>query len=261
MTNTGILNLTNLDMGNGTALTLNGSNMANVNVESGSTLTLGANTTLSGYLNVQDSGSTFNAQGHAIAANTLYLGWFGNSPVTVTNLGLVTATNLDIGNGTALTLNGSNLANANVESGSALTLGANTTLSGYLNVEDSGSTLNAQGHAIAASNLYLGWFGNSPVTVTNLGLVTATNLDVGNGTALTLHGGDVINNIDLQSGSVLTVEQTHGIGLTLNGTSRGSLAIDPSSMDLVFTSTSRMNWDFRWKDPSSTRTGSAPSTV
>ncbi len=48
---------------------------------------------------------------------------------------------------------------------------------------------------------------------------------------------------------MLTVEQTNGIGLTFNGT-LDNLSIDPSSIDLIFTTNSSPNWDFRWLDPS-----------
>ena len=148
-------------------------------------------------------------------------------------------------------------AYSNVESGSTLNLGANLNIGpgGVLNVQDSGSTLNAQGHALSAPTLYLGWNGNASVSLTDLGQVTLINLYVGNsaaGSDLTLHGGDVINNlINLQNGSVLTVQQTNGIGLTLNGTSLSSLTIDPSQMDLIFNVNTAPNWDFRWADPSS----------
>jgi len=152
---------------------------------------------------------------------------------------------------TAATGNGT--GNVDVYSGSTLTLGANMNLTGYLNVQDSGSTVNAQGHASAAVTLFVGHYGTTSVNVTNLGQVTFNTLYVGNGTAgsnLTLHGGDVINSlINLQNGSVLTVQEVNGIGLTLNGTSLSSLTIDPSSMDLIFTLNSQPNWDFRWADP------------
>ena len=66
-----------------------------------------------------------------------------------------------------------------------------------------------------------------------------------------MHGGAVVSDlIDLSGNSVLTVDQVGGKGLMLDGTSLGSLAIDPSTMDLVFTSTATGNWDFAWKDRS-----------
>ena len=54
--------------------------------------------------------------------------------------------------------------------------------------------------------------------------------------------------IDLKNSSMLTVQEMSGIGLTLNGTTFSSLTIDPSTMDLVFTSTAPGIWDFRWLD-------------
>ena len=114
-------------------------------------------------------------------------------------------------------------------------------------MQDSGSTVDLQGHALTANSLLVGWGGSSSVTVSNLGLVTLNTLEMGNSTAgsnLTLHGGDAIKSeISLMNGSVLTVDQVGGIGLTLDG----SLTLERSSMDLVFNAT---GWDFRWQDPS-----------
>ncbi len=104
---------------------------------------------------------------------------------------------------------------------------------------------------MTADSLLLGWNGNSAVTVTDAGQFNLNSLYLGNGTTLTMHGGDVVNNqIDLTGNSVLTVDQVNGTGLTLNGTSLSNLTIDPSSMDLVFTSAAAGNWDFAWMDPS-----------
>ena len=55
--------------------------------------------------------------------------------------------------------------------------------------------------------------------------------------------------LSLTGGSTLTVQQTNGMGLTFAGSSASDLTIDPSTMNLVFTSTAPNNWDFRWKDP------------
>ncbi len=286
-------NVSYLQLNNGSTATTTGTGSVtgSIDVYGGSTLTAGADLNLSGYLNVQDS-STLNMQSHNITANEVFLGWYGSSAVTLQNLGDITATNLYVGNGltfnitssdtitnfylnsgasSTLTNNvsylqlnngstatttgtGSVTGSIDVYGGSTLTAGADLNLSGNLNVQDS-SMFNAQGHALTADSLLVGWYGSSAATVTNLGQVTLNNLYMGNSTAgsdLTLHGGDVINSvINLQNGSVLTVDQTHGIGLTLNGTSLSSLTIDPSSMDLIFTSTSLDNWDFRWMDPSS----------
>ena len=210
----------------------------------------------------------------------------GSSTVTLNRgsgtPGTLTLGNLFLGNGQNLTLltgdtissgdNGVNVTDGatlttavvanitnndvNVTTGGTLNLGASLNLaSGNLNDQDSGSTFDAQGHAVTAMKLLFGSSGAAPVTVSNLGTVTADQLLVGNGTALTLHGGDVIGSkIDLENGSVLTVlESSGGTGLTLNGTSASSLTIDPSSMDLVFTSAAPLtpeDWVFRWMDPS-----------
>jgi fibronectin-binding autotransporter adhesin len=276
--------------GSGATTAATGNITSSIDVYSGSTLTAGANLNLSDHLNVQD-GSTLNMQGHGItAANYVALGYNGSSAVTLQNLSTIATPTLYVGNGMAFNLTaadtvtnfyldnkatstltndvsylqltngaaatttatGGATSSIDVYSGSTLTAGANLNLSNHLNVQD-GSTFNAQGHALTADTLLVGYNGTSTVSVTDLGQVTLNNLYVGNSTAgsnLTLHGGDVVNNlIDLQNGSVLTVQQTGGIGLTLNGTSSSSLTIDPSSMDLIFTLNSTSNWDFRWMDP------------
>jgi hypothetical protein len=274
-----------LQNGSSATTTATGNITGNIDVYSGSTLTAGADLNLTGYLNVQDSGSTLNMQGHNITANQPLFGWYGSSAVTLQNLGNIAATSLYVGNGMTFNLtsadtvtnfylnshatstltnnvsylqlqNGSSATTAatgsvtgsvDVYNGSTLTAGANLNLTGYLNVQDSGSTFNAQGHALTADTLYAGWYNTSAVTISNLGQMTLNNLYVGNGTALTLHGGDVVNNlIDLSNNSELTVQQVNETGLTLNGT---SLTIDPSSMDLIFTIDTSPNWEFRWQDP------------
>jgi hypothetical protein len=90
-----------------------------------------------------------------------------------------------------------------VFSGSTLNLGADMTLTNNLDIRD-GSTVDAQNHAITANQLLVGFF-------------------------------DTNSEISLNGGSVLTVAQTGGTGLTLNGTTLSSLTIDPSSMDLILT--------------------------
>jgi hypothetical protein len=246
----------------------------NATVNSGSSLNLGAAMNLSGSLNVYGSGSTLNLDGYSLSANTLFLGWNGSSPVAFDRgsgtPGTLALANLDIANGQVLSLiagdstpnvtvsgAGSALStattanvagNATVQAGGTLNLGAAMNLSGSLNVYGSGSTLNLDGHSLSANTLFLGWNGSSPVNLINPGTISVGNLDVGNGTAFTLLGGSLVNGqIDLQGGSVLTIQPTNGTGLTLNG----GLTLDPSSLDLIFNLNSAPNWDFRWKDPSS----------
>ena len=250
----------------------------------GGTLNLGANMNIaSNYMTVAGTGATLNLAGHNLSANALSLGFISTPVVTFERgsgtQGALTLGTLDIGNSQSLALISTDrISVANIIGGTLTTaasgnitgavqlgisnsgldgtmnLGANLTLSGNLDVQDSGTIFNAQGHAVSAAVLYLGWNGTAPVTVNNVGAVTAVDLAMGNGTSVTLHGGDVISSqIDLQQSSVLTVQQSSGgTGLTLNGTSPSDLTIDPSSMDLNFTSMTPGGWDFRWEDPNST---------
>jgi hypothetical protein len=245
------------------------------------TVTLTANESASNvYLgNGSGTSGTLDLGGNTLTiANNLVIGQSGGTGTLSEGGGSFTATNLYVENGNSLTfggtdavttvqlsgassvtttaagnITGGSYTGSNVESGSTLNLGANLNYAGgSLNVQDSGSTLNMNGHSLTGYALDLGWNGTAPVTVTNAGLINVSELYVGNGTALTMHGGDVVgNSINLTGGSVLTVDQVNGTGLTLNGTSSTSLTIDPSSMDLVFSTTTPGSWDFRWLDPSS----------
>ncbi len=262
----------------------------NVQVYSGSTLNLGASMSLTGSFDARDTGTIINLNGNALAANSIYLGYYDGEPVTLNRGGAggtLTATNLLVGNTTfnllstdsvtnyylnnaTSTLNssvsslqlvsGSNATTTaagnvtggvQVFSGSTLNLGANLNLSGSLDIRDLGTTVNAHGFGITANSLLVGFYDTQPVSLINNGTVNVANLYVGNGSALTLHGGDVVSSLlSLTGGSTLTVQQVNGIGLTLNGTSPSSLTIDPSSMDLIFNLNTSPNWDFRWQDPS-----------
>ena len=228
----------NLGFGNGTSGTLNlGSKALTV---SGEVL-----------LGIGGTGSITEGAGGSFTAASLY-----SSASSITFGANDAVGYLQIENGSAATTSATGNVTSNgsiyVISGSTLTLGAALNISGALSVQDSGSTLSANGHGITSNQLYVGWNGSSAASLTNAGPVTTTDLYVGNGSSLTLHGGDVVNSlIDLKGGSTLTVQEVGGTGLTLNGTSLSSLTIDPSSMDLIFTLNSTPNWDFRWQDPSS----------
>jgi hypothetical protein len=267
----------------------------NIEVEGGSTLNLVSNTTTGGVVIVgAGTNSTLNMEHNtltayalylnaenpsvllergAIAATYLYYTGFGTGTTTfdimtndsVVSLNLTHAAStlysnveyavLTGGSSITTTATGSITIDAEVLSGSSLTLGANLTNS-QVNVQDAGSSLNANGYSINTGNFFVGSNGTSAVSVTNLGQVTANTLDLANGSMLTLHGGDtIINTINLSGGSVLTVDEANGIGLTFTGTPATSLSIDPSMMDLVFT---EGGWAFRWQDPT---TGNWISTL
>jgi hypothetical protein len=254
----------------------------------GAALNLSGTGPAAGYLYVNGTGTTVHMNGNAINANVVVMGAPGSpNPVPAGTLDrggaggvLNLATGLVVNDGTfnlaagdkmevleaavgstvTTAATGNVTVDVAVAGGSTLNLGADLSLtgtdshltaSGQLNVQDKGSILNAQGHAITADSFLVGQNGTSPVTVTNLGLVTVNTLEVGNGSTLTLHGGDTVNKqLSLTGGSTLNVQQTNGMGLTFGGASASDLTIDPSQMNLIFTSIAPGNWDFRWKDPS-----------
>jgi hypothetical protein len=245
----------------------------NANILSGSTLNLGADLSLTGQLDVENVGSAVHMNGHNISAGTILLGQFGDQAVTLdrgTPAGSLTATNLYIAQGTlnliaadAITnLNLDNQATVttaatgnvtgavNVTTGATLNLGANLN-AGNIDVEDTGSVINAHGFGITAISLILGHFDTTATTVTDTGPVHVETLLLDHGSTLTLHGGDTASSeVLLANGAVLTVQQTGGMGLSLTAASPG-LSIDSTSkMDLIFTTNTGPNWDFRWADPS-----------
>jgi PEP-CTERM motif len=150
------------------------------------------------------------------------------------------------GGSTATTAATGNVSSSvGVNEGSVLHLGADLSL-GSLVIRDAGSMVDAHHFGISVAGQLL-LDGTSPGGLINAGAMQVDSLLMANGSTLTLHGGDLINtSISLTGDSVLTVQQANGMGLTFNGTSTGSLSIDPSHLDLVFTST---GWDFRWPDP------------
>ena len=215
-----------------------------VNVLSGSTLNLGADLSLSGTnppaLDVENTGSVVNMNGHNITAPSIYLGQFGDQPVTLNRgstpgslttgtlfiaqntLNLIAsdsigALNLDNNATVTTAATGNVTGSAMIDSGSTLNLGANLNLSnGFIDLENIGSSINAHGFAITTSSLQLGLFDPGATTVTDAGTLTLGSLYLNNGSTLTAHGGDSVSSLlSLTNGAVLTVQQVGGIGLTL----------------------------------------------
>jgi hypothetical protein len=227
------------------------------------TLNLGANANLTSGLNVEDTGATLNLAGNNLTTSgTLWLGYFRASAVglnrgsgtpgtlTVSNLDLGNSqnlpliagdaiTNIDIENGSTLTTaaTGNITSGGSIVSGATLNLGANASLSGGLNVEGSGSTLNLAAHNLTTTNtLWLGYFQSSAVSLNRgsgtPGTLTVSNLDLGNSQNLPLIAGDTITSFDIETGSTLTTAATGNItsggsivsGATLNLGANASLS-------------------------------------
>ncbi len=252
----------------------------NIDIESGSTLTMGANMALAGALSLQDAGSTLDMQGHTLAANQIFYGWYGSGVPTIVNrgplianylyvadqpfslapadsvtnfylfnvagstLGSNTVNNLQLSASSSLvtTTTGNVTGNIDIAGGSTLTMGADMPLTGYLNLQDAGSTLNMQGHTLTANQIFYGWYGGGVPTLVNRGPLVTPNLyvadqpfslapadsvtnfylyNVGGSTLgsntvsylqlsassslITTTTGNVTGNIDIESGSTLTM--------------------------------------------------------
>jgi hypothetical protein len=168
------------------------------------TLNLGADLNVSGYVAADYAGATLNMNGYNITAGSISLGGFGYAPVTLNRgtvpgsmrtAGLVlfdAALNLlatdavgefDLVEGTTTlgssvaslslqtnsvattTTAGSITGNATVETGSSLNLGQNLILTGTLDIENNGSVVNMNGDGVSAGTIYLGWNDNQAVTL------------------------------------------------------------------------------------------------
>ena len=122
-------------------------------------------------------------------------------------------------------------SNVNVFSGSTLNLGANLSLTGTLDVENTGSVLNMNGFNISAPTILLGQFGLQSVTLdrgTPPGSLTATDLYVAvntfnllasdnvtnfhlNNATTTLNSGVAVSFLDLIAGSTATTTTSGNI--------------------------------------------------
>jgi hypothetical protein len=255
----------------------------NVDVASGSTLTLGADLNVSGIVQVYGDNSTLNAQGHKITADTLLVGYGtnirflnrGDLAVTtlymtnqtinlgaadqVTNFQLINgSTNLGgvagiqslyLQNSSATTTATGNLTGSvEVFDGSTLTLGADLAV-GPNNIEVNGnnSTINAQGHAITARTLNL--IGGNNVQLLNDGAITVGTWYQGQGIQVELHdGNDTVQSLILGHTSDLRIKSA-ATGFTLGGTTGNDLQFNGTSTLTLELDGSQPGWVFRWANP------------
>jgi hypothetical protein len=247
--------LSNLSLSNNStaATTAAGNVTGNVNIYSGSTLTMGADMTLSGGLNLQDTGSTLDMAFHALSANQIFFGWYGGgSTMTLSNRGRLTAnylyvanqpfdlnaadsiSNFSLSNGTSTfnapisglylsnnstattTAVGNITGNVGIYNGSTLTLGADMTLSGSLNLQDNSSSLDMKEHTLNASQIFFGYYGGS-TTLLNRGRLTANYLYVAN-QPFNLNAADSISNFSLSNGTSTINTPLSSLTLSNNST-------------------------------------------
>lgn len=282
---------------------------SDIEVASGSLVTLGGHITGAGAILLHDAGSTLNAQGFNITANELYLGWHGtgatltnrgnltlgalavhDQPLTLTPSDSVTqfhlsnsSTTLNPGvtvsrlamynNSTAATTTFGNItgsiyltgnstlalaagvqltSNIEIWSGSQMTLGGHIAGAGTIELKDSGSTLNAQGNNIAATALYLAWYGAGG-SIVNDGAFNFGIWAQGNSNLTSLHNGnDSITILQLAGGSQLHITDAAGqsTGLTILGLTASSLNIDVTSKLILDIDGLTSDWILRWANPS-----------
>ncbi len=212
--------VSSLDLRDGSvATTTAGGNVTlNVSVASGSALHMGADLKVGNVVDVEGQGSVLDMGGHSITALSVDLG--GNSPagqlITVENQGNIAASELYVGNIKYDLLAGDKLTTFELYNASSTLNGAVANLS--LRSDSTASTI-----------------AGTPMTMSSISLDRTSTL--------TLHGGDeVTSSISLTNGSLLTLQETNGTGVTYDGANPTTTS---SHIDLNFTAT---GWDFRWKD-------------
>ena len=187
----------------------------------GGTLTLGADMTLTGNIDVRDN-SVLDMAGHAVNAQSIFLGYYDGLPTTLQNRGAFTAQNLYVGNESLNLIAADSLAivsvtsaahvttaatsnvtsTANVFTGGTLTLGAGMTLTGNIDVRDN-SVVDMAGHPLSANTVFLGWYDGLPTSLSNRAALTATYLYVGN-QSFNLNAADSASNLSLHNASATT---------------------------------------------------------
>jgi PEP-CTERM motif len=113
-------------------------------------------------------------------------------------------------------------------------------------------TLNANGHAIAASTIAIGSDGG-PVAFLNDGLVTAGAWNQGGGSQIRLNQpGDTLGSVSLTGNSILTIGDTAGqtSGTTLGNVLVSDLSVAAGSDLALEVNGLAGGWVFRWADPS-----------
>jgi hypothetical protein len=138
---------------------------------------------------------------------------------------------------------------AYVEPGCTLTLGANLSLSNWLDLR---GNLAAGGHSVTATTIYMG-YNAGPATLQNDGLLFATTYQQGNSTGIQLHQpGDTFGTMDLTGNSSLLMHDAAGqsTGLILSNSASSSLVIDPGSVLTLEINGQASGWILRWADPS-----------
>jgi hypothetical protein len=235
-------------------------------------------------------GTVLNANSHNItAANQILIGWDGGNPallnrgnLTTSKLGVrdqnfqltptdsvqnfelvncgtslgagVAIERLTLGtNATASTIQTTNISQSvNLNSGGALTLNADLSLTEYIGIADAGTVLNANGHSISASGqLLLGFVGTGAPVLQNFNRLNVGEIVQGNGTELSLASGeDTTDRIVLGGSSrLISTVSAAGTGLTLTGPEFTELIIDPDSHLTIGLNGSTSGWAFRWANP------------
>jgi hypothetical protein len=138
-----------------------------------------------------------------------------------------------------------------VSPGCTLNLGADLTLSVGAAAVDLNGTLNANGHAVNAASIAIGYLGG-PVSIQNDGLVTTGSWSQSGSSQVQLHQpGDALGTLLLSASSSLAFADAAGqtSGLTVTGQTASSISIDSTSDLILDINGLASGWVFRWADP------------
>jgi hypothetical protein len=252
-----------------------------VSVSGGSTLALGAGLSL-GTGSLAVTGGTVAAGGNPLSAQNVYLdgAWALSNRGTLTAPGYLqvgsqsfafqagdVVKDLYVGGSGTATASVTTAASGNVtgnvyvygptNGAGTLTLGAPLTLdaNNALSVAR-GGTVNAQGRAITAGYVYLGYTGSAadgPAIVQNAGTLTASQgVYLGSGTQVALgQGTSSVGSVNLVDNSILALRTAGGqIGqLTVTNSDSSALAIDGTSKLRFDLNGEYFGWVMRWANP------------
>jgi len=212
--------------------------------DSGSFITIDSNIMPVDFVRIFNGVSVDLAAGGVLNTTNLRVGWFGPSTITRSGGLLNVTNNVDLGDGSSMTLVDGDMIGGELLVG----VGGITT--------EAGSTVNV-------GTLLLGFFGAAPITRGADSTLIMEELRIRDNTVFIAASGDVVNDelrFQGSNGGTLqsAVSTTDGMGITLEGNTGGTINFHDSDdfIELIFTDptsfVSGNYWAFRWAGSHST---------
>jgi hypothetical protein len=196
------------------------------------------------------TGAVLRTGGGALSVSTFTVGYgngFSFAPGDAVSLLQVVRAN-PIASTASTVAAGNVTSTALIDTGCALTMGADLGLSGSLTVN---GTLNANGHSITATTIGVG-VNAGPGAIQNDGQITAGRWNQGTGSQIRLnHAGDALGTLLLSQNSALALGDSAGqtTGLTIGNPTLADLSIDSTSDLILEINGLAGGWAFRWANP------------